>query len=138
MNNPSYELYTSSDVAIQPNPSYGVNKPNSKIAEDQYEYVQPMATEFTKHPSQHNREDDVNMESNPSYGVIKGEGNSNMGCDVIIKPNPSYEVAKRMGTNTKTTPGSDVAIAPNPAYDKSKPQIADYYDDDDDYILSTK
>ena len=82
---------------IQPNPSCGVNKPSNKIAGDQYEYIEP--TELTKHSSHEDREDDVKMQPNPSYEVIRGEGNSNMGCD------------------TKTTAGSDVNITPNPAYD---------------------
>ena len=140
--NPSYGSYTGqgSSIAIQPNPSYGVNKLNSKITEYQCGYARP--TELTKHPS-HDDRDDVNMESNPSYGVIRGEGGSNMGCnvtiesnpsygvirgeggsnmgcDVTIEPNPSYGVATRMGTNTKTTPGSDVTITPNPAYGSVK------------------
>jgi len=60
------------------------------------------------------------MESNPSYEVTRGKGNSNMGCDVTIEPNPSYGVATRMETNTKTTSGSDVTITPNPAYGSVK------------------
>ncbi|XP_065900139.1 uncharacterized protein [Dysidea avara] len=93
--NPSYGSYTGqgSNIAIQPNPSYGVNKRNNKITEDQYDYARP--TELTKHPSHDDRKDDVNMESNPSYGIIRGEGNNNMGCDVTIEP-PSYGVATRM------------------------------------------
>ena len=115
--NPSYGSYTGqgSNIAIRPNPSYGVNKQNNKISEDQYDYARP--TELTKHPSCDDREGDVNMESNPSYGVIRGEG---MGYDVTIEPNPSYGVATRMGTSTKTTPGSDVTITPNPAYGSVK------------------
>ena len=90
--NPSYGSYTGqgSNIAIQPNPSYGVNKLNSKITEDQYDYARP--TELTKHPLRDDRE------------------------DVTIEPNPLYGVATGMGTNTKTTPGSDVTITPNPAY----------------------
>ena len=114
--NPSYGSYTrqGSNVVMRPNPSYGVNKPNNKITKDQYDYVQP--TELTKHSSHDDREDDVKMESNPSYGVIRGEG-GNMGRDVVIEPNPSYGVTTRIGANTKTTPGSDVTITSNPAYD---------------------
>jgi len=86
--NPSYGLYTGQcSDGLQPNPSYYVNKGNSKITEHQYEYVHP--TEFKKQPSQHGREDAVNIEPNPSYGVLKEEGSSNMGHDVIIEPNPS-------------------------------------------------
>jgi len=116
--NPSYGSYTGqgSNVTIKPNPYYGVNKPNNKITEDQYDY----AVGIIKHPSHDDREDNVNMESNPSYGVTRGEGNSNMGCDITIEPNPSYGVATRMGTNTKTTSGSDVTITPNPAYGSVK------------------
>jgi len=52
--NPSYGSYTGqgSNVVMQPNPSYGVNKPNSKITENQYDYVQ-----LTKQPSHDDRED---------------------------------------------------------------------------------
>jgi len=108
--NPSYGTGQGSNIGIQPNPSYGVNKPNNKITEDQYDYVQP--TETTKHPSRDDREDDVKMESNPSYGVTR-ESNSNVGCDVTIQPNPSYGVAK-------TTSSSDVTLTPNPAYGSVK------------------
>jgi len=130
--NPSYGSYTGqkSNVVIHPNPSYGVNKP---ITVNQYDYVQS-----TEHLSHEDRDDVkmepnpsyevirgeggnmgcvVTIEPNPSYGVLRGEGNSNMGCDVTIEPNPSYGVTTRMGADTKTTAGSDVTITPNPAYD---------------------
>jgi len=129
IDNPSYSLYTGqgSDDILQPNPSYEVYKPNSKTTEDQYEYVR--TTEFKKH---HNREDDVNIESNPSYGMLRGEGNSNTGRNVIIEPNPSYKVVTRIENNTKTTPGSDVVTAPN--LTKPNPHITDQ--NDDDYYLN--
>jgi len=133
--NPSYELYTGqgSDDVLQPNPSYDVNKASSKTIEDHYEDVQ--TNEFKKNLSHHNsREDNINMESNPSYGEL---GSSNMDYDVIIEPNPSYQDPTRMETNDDTIPGCDVAITPNPAYvAKPNPQIIDQNDsdDDDDYI----
>ena len=116
--NPSYESYTGkgSNIATQLSPSYS-DKLSNKIIEDQYDYAQP--TELIKRSS-HDGEDDVNMESNPSYGLIRGEGNSSKGHDVAIEPNPSYGVTTRMGPNTKTTPGSDVTITPNPAYGSGK------------------
>jgi len=133
IDNPSYSLYTgqgSNDI-LQPNPSYDVNKPNSTTTEDQYEYVHPI--EFNKSPSHHDREDDINMESNPSYGMLRGEDNSNTGYNVIIEPNPSYKVVTRIGTNTKITPDSDVVTTPNMVYvSKSNPHITDQ--NDDDYI----
>jgi len=131
--NPSYGLCLAqgSDDVLQPNPSYDMNKANSKTIEDQYEYVR--TTKFKKHPLHHDREDDVNVEPNPSYGVLREEGSSNMGRDVIIEPNPSYQVPTRMETNNDTTPGCDVAITPNPAYvAKPNPQIIDENDSDDD------
>jgi len=103
--NPSYESQ-GSNITLQHDPSYGVNKLNRKLPEYEHDYAQP--TEFTKHPSQNNRGDDINMESNPSYGVTRRGGNSYMGYDVTIAPNPSYGVARNMGTNIKTTPGSNV------------------------------
>ena len=84
--NPAYESYT----GLQPNPSYDVNKPSRNTADDQYDYAQP--TQLTEH---HDREGNVSIQSNPSYGVIRGEGN-NIGDDVTVNPNPSYGVATRM------------------------------------------
>ena len=91
--NPAYGSCT----GLQPNPSYDVNKfPSRNTTEDQYDYAQP--TQFSKHLPQ----GDVNMQSNPSYGV----GN-NMGDDVTIDPNPSYGVAIRMEDSTKIDGDSD-------------------------------
>ena len=103
--NPSYESYhmgQGTKANLQPNPSYGVNKTDSEINDDQYDYVQ--STEFAKHCD---RGDDVKMETNPSYGVVKGEGNITMGHGVIDR-NPSYEISRRMIIDTKATPDSDV------------------------------
>ena len=79
--NPSYGLYTgqSSNVAVHPNPSYGVSKPNRKIAEDQYEFT------------------DVTVKPNPSYGVatrMRTNTNTAAGSDVTITPNPAYGSVK--------------------------------------------
>ncbi|XP_065900911.1 uncharacterized protein [Dysidea avara] len=115
--NPSYGSYTGqgSNIAIESNQSYGSKKPNRNVTKDQYDYARP--TEFTNHPSHHDRENHVYMEP---YGVIRGEGNSNMGCDITMESNPSYGVVTRMETNTKTTPGSDVTITTKPAYGNVK------------------
>ena len=40
--------------------------------------------EFNKRPSHHDREDDINMESNPSYRMLRGEDNSNTGYNVLL------------------------------------------------------
>ena len=78
-NNPSYDVtkantldhsYSTinpggSDVPITINPSYNVpTKPYSKTSEDDYNYVQP--NEFVQHS---NLEDNIKMDTNPSYGV---------------------------------------------------------------------
>ena len=127
--NPSYHMGQGTKVDLQPNPSYGVNKSGSKINDDEYDYVQ--STEFAKH---HDRGDDVNMETNPSCRVVKGEGNITMGHDVIIEPNPSYEISRGMITDTKATPDSDVIITPCPAYDGVTEPATNECDDDNDYI----
>ena len=79
--NPSYESYTgqSSNVAVQPNPSYDVSKPNRKIAEDQYEF------------------NDVAVEPNPSYGVAMTMGTNPKTAtdsDVTVTLNPAYGCVK--------------------------------------------
>ena len=78
-NNPSYDItkantlddsYSTinpggSDVPITVNPSYNVpTKPYNKTSEDDYNYVQP--NEFVQHS---NLEDNIKMDTNPSYGV---------------------------------------------------------------------
>jgi len=81
ISNPLYETYKGqgSNIAIQSNPSYNMNKPNREIAENQYEYMQ--TTEFTKR----------------SYGVTTRMGNNTKttsGSNVTIIPNPAYDVVK--------------------------------------------
>ena len=85
--NPSYGSYTGQapNISVQPNPSYGVNKPNDKITEDQYNYARP--TEITN----------IAMEPNPSYGVATRMGTNTKtapGSGVTISPNPAYTSVK--------------------------------------------
>ena len=85
--NPSYGSYTGqgTNIAVQPNPSYGVNKPNNKITEDRYDYARP--TEITN----------VAIEPNPSYGVATRMGTNTKttpGSGVTISPNPAYTSVK--------------------------------------------
>ncbi|XP_065906958.1 uncharacterized protein [Dysidea avara] len=85
--NPSYGSYTGqgTNIAVQPNPSYGVNKPNDKITEDYYDYARP--TEITN----------VAIEPNPSYEVATRMGTNTKttpGSGVIISPNPAYTSVK--------------------------------------------
>ena len=84
--NPSYESYTGQDsnIALQPNPSYGVNKPNRNSNKDQYEYMEPI-------PS---KEDGVTMQPNQSYGVATRMGTNTKtapSSDATIMPNPAYK-----------------------------------------------
>ncbi|XP_065899208.1 CUB and sushi domain-containing protein 1-like isoform X3 [Dysidea avara] len=81
--NPSHQSYTRQgcNVAIQPNPSYGVNQLNSKTITDQYEYTEPLDAPLTKA---------VNMEHNPSYGIAARRGADTETTDT---PNP-YGVTK--------------------------------------------
>jgi len=81
ISNPLYETYKGqgSNIATQSNPSYDVNKPNTEIDENQYDYVQ--STEFTR-----------------SYGMTARMGNNTKttsGSDVTIIPNPAYVKANK-------------------------------------------
>ena len=65
--NPLYGIITTStnsDVIIQPNPSYGLNKSASVESEDQYGYVQP--NEYKPPVHHHTEQDTVKMEDNSS------------------------------------------------------------------------
>ena len=85
--NPSYGSYTGqgTNISVQPKPSYGVNKSNDKITEDQYDYGRP--TEITN----------VAIEPNPSYEVATRMGTNTKttpGSGVTISPNPAYTSVK--------------------------------------------
>jgi len=82
--NSSHGSYTrqSLGVAIQPNPSYGVN---GEVIPEQYEYSEPLNALSRKA---------INMESNPSYEMAartSTDSETTASCDVTITP---YGVTK--------------------------------------------
>ena len=78
-------------VTISPNPAYETMKSHSKDSKD-YDYIKDDYL-CIFHP----HHDAINMESNPSYGFLKGTksvDSDKMVLDVNIEPNPSYDEAK--------------------------------------------